>query len=316
LDSGVDCDHPDLNCDKQWQRSFVSGVTPDNIPAKSVKDFCGHGTHVAGIIGAKDNNFGVVGVAPGAQILNLKVLELLPGFNPLHICGGTNVDISKALDWVSEHADSLNIGAANMSLGGQCEIGDISCNDPIYESALDRAVNSGVNVVVAAGNDHADAIDYIPARFNQAITVSAIADSDGKCGGQGHPTGYKDDTLATFSNYGSVVDLAAPGKDINSTSNTGGYVVFSGTSMAAPVVTGAVALYKDLNGGNGITPSDVLAALENLGTTSKDKCDGNGKGYFTNDVDDSPEPLLYLGNMTMATPSNSNITTTTILNTR
>ena len=235
---------------------------------------------------------------PGQEYHNFKVLELLPGFNPYKVCAGSNQDISDALDWVTNHAN--NIDVVNLSLGGLCIIGDVSCEDPIYEDALNNAVNAGVVVVVAGGNEDSDSIDYIPARFDQAITVSAMGDSDGKCGGQSNKNGFKDDNFATFSNYGSAIDIAAPGVDINSTSNNGGYVAYSGTSMAAPTVSGAVALYKSLNADKTVSPSDVIAGLKSLGITSKDKCDSNGKGYFSGDKDTLQEPLLYMGNMTQS----------------
>jgi subtilisin len=153
--------------------------------------------------------------------------------------------------------------------------------------------------VAAAGNTHIDAASFSPANNTDVIAVSAIADRDGKCGGLGPPTwvdagnmsGFaRDDTFATFSNYGSVIDVAAPGNRINSTYLNGTYHLMNGTSMAAPHVTGAAALYKMAN--PTASPSDIRTAIINSGSNKTIQCDGNGQGYFTEDADNIPEPLL------------------------
>ena len=158
--------------------------------------------------------------------------------------------------------------------------------------------------VVAAGNIHADASSFSPANNTEVITVSAIADQDGRCGATGIPlwvdagnsSGFSDDdTFARFSNYGSVVDIAAPGVKINSTSANGTYALTSGTSIAAPFVTGAAALYKSLNPHTSLL--DIRDALTRSGSSLKTICDGSGRGYFKDDPDQNPEPLLDLGNL-------------------
>jgi subtilisin family serine protease len=300
LDSGVN-KHLDLNLASEpgSQRTFVTKPIPNNIP-RDAKDYCGHGTHVAGTAAAKDNDIGVVGSAPGARIWNLKVLELKLEPNPYKRCTSLNTDTIRALIYVANNADKIDV--ANLSLGGRCVIGNLSCDDPAYEAAVRRAVDAGVIVIVAAGNEGMSSSEFIPARFEPAITVSAVTDSDGKCGAQGpdimREDGiYKDDSLALFSNYGPPIDLAAPGVNINSTSKDGSYVTKSGTSMAAPTVAGVAASYIAINRETDPRPSDILNALLALSSTAKTECDGNGRGYFTGDPDAFPEAMLYAANI-------------------
>jgi subtilisin family serine protease len=156
-----------------------------------------------------------------------------------------------------------------------------------------------VTYTVAAGNNAEDAGSFSPANHPDVITVSAIADSDGKCGGLGSSTSYgADDTFATFSNYGSAIELAAPGVKIYSTYKGDSYATMSGTSMAAPHVAGAAALYKALN--PTASPSEVLGALSASASTSSTVCDtalNEGHAYFTGDKDSSAEPLLHAGTL-------------------
>jgi subtilisin len=171
LDTGIN-PHPDLNLLIGAERSFVPGASPE--------DNCGHGSHVAGTAAAKNNGEGVVGTAPGARLWNVKVLDwLVPG--DLRRCGGDLAGIVAGLDYVAQNADQID--AINLSLGGECPPQEPGCESPVYEAAIDRIVDRGVVVVVSAGNSNNDAVNFVPARFQNAITVSAIADSDGKCGG-------------------------------------------------------------------------------------------------------------------------------------
>jgi subtilisin len=222
LDTGISL-HPDLN---------VAGGVSCIDDTTSYADDNSHGTHVAGTIGARDNSVGVVGVAPGVRLWAVKVLNSdARGRWSDTICG---------LDWVAAHSKTIDV--VNMSLGGVGSDSACSAKDPLH-NAICRVVKSGIPVVVSAGNNSIDASKQIPAAYNEVITVSALADSDGLPGGVGDATAKgPDDSLASFSNFGADVDIAAPGVSILSTV-PGGYAEGWGTSMAAPHVAGAAALY-------------------------------------------------------------------------
>ena len=269
LDSGIQTSHSDLNI--YHQKTFVSGTSSGN-------DDNGHGTHVAGIAAAKDNSIGVVGVAPGAKLWAIKVLDKNGS--------GALSTIIKGIDYIRQYASQIEV--ANLSLG--CE-----CKSSAFDTAINNAVKAGITFVVASGNSGKDASTFSPANNPNVIAVSAIGDSDGKCGGTGSSTGYgRDDTLASFSNYGAVVDMAAPGTKIYSTYKGNSYATMSGTSMASPHVAGAAALYEASH--PGASPSEVRNALLSNGSTSSTTCDGKGHGYFTSDRDNYREPLLYVRN--------------------
>ena len=265
LDTGIDLDHPDLNV--YYEKTFVPGTS-------SADDDNGHGTHVAGITAAKDNAIGVVGIAPGARLWSIKVLDSTGA--------GSISDIIAGIDYVTAH--SAEIDVVNLSFG--CE-----CSSPALDAAINNAVQAGVVFVVAAGNDHKDTSSFSPARNPNVIAVSAMADSDGKCGGQGTSTKYgSDDTFASFSNYGAPVDMVAPGVGILSTYKDGKYAELSGTSMAAPHVTGGVALYESSH--PGATPAQVKAALTESGIQPSSGCNAEGQGYFTGSPNEANRPLL------------------------
>lgn len=269
LDSGIHTSHSDLNV--YHQKTFVSGTSSGN-------DDNGHGTHVAGIAAAKDNSIGVVGIAPGAKLWAIKVLD--------RNGAGALSTIIKGIDYIRQYASQIEV--ANLSLGCQCK-------SAAFDTAINNAVKAGITFIVAAGNSGRDASTNSPANNPNVIAVSAIGDSDGKCGGVGPSTGNgRDDTLASFSNYGSVIDVAAPGVKIYSTYKGNSYATMSGTSMASPHVAGAAALYEASH--PGASPSEVRNALLNNGSTSTTTCDGNGRGYFAGDKDNSRERLLYVRN--------------------
>ncbi len=269
IDTGIDLDHPDLNVFRNVSFTGTSTGDDDN----------GHGSHVAGIAAASDNDIGVVGVAPDARLWAVKVLDSNGS--------GSLSGVISGIDYVTENADQID--AANMSLGCQCKTraGDI---------AINNSVNAGVTYSVSAGNSASNAKAFWPASNKNVITVSAIADSDGQCGGLGSSTSYGgDDTFATFSNYGDAVDIAAPGVDIYSTYMNGGYYTASGTSMSSPHVAGSAAVYISNNPGT--SPAEVKSALTSSGVQQSAQCDvslNDGNGGFTGDPDSSAEPLVYL----------------------
>lgn len=249
IDSGVDLDHPDLNV--HASKNCSTGTSAD--------DGNGHGTHVAGTIGAKDDAFGVVGVAPGARIWAVRVLN--------NAGSGTFSAIVCGIDFVT--ANSSQIEVANMSLGGSGS-DDGNCgrtNGDAMHTAICNSVAAGITYVVAAGNETDDAARHVPAAYDEVITVSALADFNGLPGGGAAATCRTDvdDTFANFSNYGADVDIIAPGVCITSTWKGGGYDTISGTSMASPHVAGGAALYKANNAG--ASPAQVKSALQGSGTT-------------------------------------------------
>jgi len=225
IDSGIDLDHPDLK---------VYGGYNAVYPRKSWNDDYGHGTHVAGIVAALDNDIGVVGVAPDAHLYAVKVLN--------RAGAGFTSDIIDGLNWCIENG----IQVANMSIGSS------SCSQSYYD-AVKAAHNEGITIVAAAGNNgQTDGGIVCPAIWPETIAVSATNESDG---------------LAYFSSYGEEVDLAAPGQGINSTWNNGYYYVGSGTSMATPHVAGTVALILKTNpglydlDGDGWDPEEIRQKL-------------------------------------------------------
>jgi subtilisin family serine protease len=225
LDSGVDLSHPDLLENLKGGFSAV-GYT------RSYKDDNGHGTHVAGIIAALDNEIGVVGVANGVDLYAVKVLDRRGS--------GYLSDIIEGLEW----AITNDMDVVNMSLGTSTYVG-------VFDDAVQKVVNAGIIVVAAAGNDGPaeNSVDY-PGAFNGVIAVAATSSND---------------EVAAWSSRGPQVDLAAPGVGIYSTYKGSAYATMSGTSMASPHVAGVVALLLGTADpdGNGWDPGEVEARLKN-----------------------------------------------------
>lgn len=218
IDTGIDLDHPDLNVKTSWGRSFV-GYT------NSANDDDGHGTHVAGIVAARNNGIGTVGVAAGAGVVPVKVLNSSGS--------GAWSDVLAGFNYAAGAAWSGDV--INLSLGGTAPSaweefwGGIFGDDRLaLENAIRDAGANGIYVTIAAGNENRHANQATPARVNgtKVYTISAM-DSGRR--------------IASFSNYGNgPVDYAAPGVSIRSTYIGGGYAYMDGTSMAAPFVAGII----------------------------------------------------------------------------
>jgi serine protease len=269
LDTGS-TDHPDLvaNTPAGWGVDMiVNSATARDGDGRDMNpndegDWCSfpsswHGTHVAGTIGAAQNNVGISGVAPNISMFHVRVLGA---------CGGTSDDVVDGIRWAAGLTTSWDnqpwsafgltnnahpADVINMSLGG------IGACWSTLQVAISQARAAGTVIVAAAGNSAADAADFFPANCNDTVTVAAT----GRAGG-----------LASYSNFGSVIDIAAPGGDMSrdsgilSTVATGettatgyGYAYYPGTSMAAPHVAGVAALVASLN--PTWSPTEIETAL-------------------------------------------------------
>jgi subtilisin family serine protease len=218
IDTGIGA-HPDL-----------SGGTEFNAKGGPNTDCDGHGTHMAGIVGAIDNGSGVVGVAPGVRLHGIKVLD----------CSGhgTDLDALAGLEWVIAHG--VHPSVITISFGG-----------PIsrpFDDGIRRAVGAGFVITIAAGNSHKDACKISPAHMGTLAGVITVGATTVK------------DRVAAFSNGGSCVDIYAPGVGNDSTYLNGTFARATGTSASAPHVAGVAALY--LAGPGSDAPADAEAAIK------------------------------------------------------
>lgn len=243
VDTGIDVKHPDL------AGNLKGGVSTVGYTA-SYNDDNGHGTHVAGIVAAIDNEIGVIGVGPKIDLYAVKVLNRQGS--------GYLSDVIEGLDWAIQNGMQV----VNMSLGTSSDVQS-------FHDAVVRAYNAGITQVAAAGNTGGSVI--YPAAYPEVLAVSATDNTD---------------AIASWSSRGPEIDLAAPGVNIYSTYKGSTYKTLSGTSMAAPHVTGAAALVLtqtakcdfDLNGI--CSPAEVQkrleATAEDLGVVGRDNLYGSG----------------------------------------
>jgi subtilisin family serine protease len=225
VDTGIDLDHPDLI-------NNIKGNVNCINPRKSGDDDNGHGTHVAGIIAAVNNQIGVIGVGPEISLYAVKVLD--------RNGKGWLSDLIEGLEWCINNKMDI----VNMSLGS-------SSDNQSFHDAIRKAYEAGIIQVAAAGNNGLTdgSIDY-PAKYPETIAVSAVGqNSDGSL----YP--------ANFSSYGPEIDLTAPGVSIKSTYINGNYKTFDGTSMATPHVSGVAALTISIKGR--MSPDELKTYLKN-----------------------------------------------------
>ncbi len=238
IDTGVDADHVDLNVNEELSRNFTEnsllndlGIFQDNL----IEDGNGHGTHVAGIIGAKKNQTGVIGAAYGAEIVAIKVLN--------DAGQGSSIDLLQALDYVFKTASTGDV--VNLSLGGDAS--------DLIDEAVKNLGRKGILVSIAAGNDSENADNTSPARANgiNIYTVSAVSNNF---------------RFANFSNFGNPpIDYAEPGIAIFSTYKKGKYATLSGTSMAAPHLAAILLINGNTVKTVGIASSDPDGNADKVG---------------------------------------------------
>lgn len=243
LDTGLDASHPDLAGAVDLIRDFTGSPV-------GAEDRVGHGTHTAGTIGARQNDRGVVGVAPECRLLIGKVLG--------DDGSGDDRMVARGIDWaVQSGADiiSLSLGSPNFS--------------DALRQAVERAAAAGRFIVCAAGNDgRPNSVNY-PARFDDTVAVGAV-DRAGR--------------LCEFSSRGEEVDVCAPGQDVLSTYLHGGYAKLSGTSMATPFVAGVVALLLAKHRAAGgatpvVTPQQLIEHLQRTATDAGPQGKDPNYGY-------------------------------------
>jgi major intracellular serine protease len=263
LDTGCDFTHPDLSERIIGGRNFTDD---DNGNPDVYTDYNGHGTHVAGTIAATQNNNGVIGVAPEASLLILKVLDKNGSGQYDWIINGINYAVEQKVDIIS------------MSLGGSEDVSEL-------HQAIQNAVDNQILVVCAAGNegdgqDSSDEFSF-PGSYNEVISVGAINLERGS---------------SEFSNSNNEVDLVAPGEEILSTYLNGSYAKLTGTSMATPHISGALALIKDIANKNferNLIEPELYAQLikRTVPLGNSKKLEGNGLLFLT--VDDYLSDVLH-----------------------
>ncbi len=248
IDTGVDLDHPDLQANIVSGKSFVSGVS-------SPDDDYGHGTHVAGTVAAVNNNGGVIGVAPKASIMPVKVLNSSGS--------GSTFAVADGIEWAADNgAKVINLSLASTG------------NSSTLKAAVDYAYNKGILVVAAGGNcsDSSYALNgctyqdqpVYPAAYSNVIAVASTTSSDSQ---------------SSFSNQGSYIDIAAPGSSIYSPYYLGSYTTMSGTSMASPHVAGLAALIwsQDTSLTQQQVWTQIIGTAQDLGTSGWDSQFGYGR---------------------------------------
>jgi subtilisin len=280
LDDGIDASHPDLNV-----VGTTSCIKNDRAPNPEDAPPGAHGTMVGGYLAARDNDIGVVGVAPGARLYAVQVLAS-NGF-------GNNSEVICGLDWVAAaNADAgpaNDIAVVNMSLAGPSGLDRGSCpatENDAFHIAVCNVIASGAVIVAAAGNEGRDFGRLAPATYEDVLAVTAMGDRDGQPGGLGgqfmcDPLSF-DDEAAYWSNFATLPEdqshvVSAPGVCNSSTFPGGLYAVGSGTSFSTPIVAGVVALCVASGPCGRLTPRQIVQKI--VGDASAYNRSKKGSGY-------------------------------------
>tara|TARA_Y100000034_G_C6909729_1_gene423743 strand:- start:9365 stop:12343 length:2979 start_codon:yes stop_codon:yes gene_type:complete len=273
IDTGINHTHPALDgkvldghCYQNDNSAFSSVLCnsggSEEAGIDGAIDDNGHGTHVSGI--AAGNNT-IIGVAPGANLISIKALNASGD--------GLSGDIIRGIDWCTSNSTVYNISVISMSLGGGSFSSTCDSSQTAYRDSINSAIAKNITVVVSTGNSGSTTSISAPACITNSTSVSASTKSDG---------------IASFSDRNSITDLFAPGFNINSTVPGDGCAlcdsslsnIFNGTSMAAPHVSGAIAILKQLN--STIFPSEMESLLNKTGRLLDDT---SGSGFFFNIID-------------------------------
>jgi titin len=314
VDSGLDFTHPDLAGNIDTNLS-VSCVSDNGTCVPGGQDDVGHGTFVGGLIAAVNNSIDIVGLGPEITLISAKVIK----------SNGTGsfADITAAVDYLTGlNLAGTRIDVVNMSLGATCPTCTDDSTDPsfvLFHDAVRALIESGTTVVVSSGNDGQNAQNTLPAAYDEVITTSALADSDGQPGGFGPPICVApffsfclefgdDDSFALFANFGADVDVIAPGVEETSLQLGGGTINGengSGTSFSSPHAAGVAALYIRDRLNRGEPPPEPATVRQALIETGE--ChEGSGTVFhgqlgcsevWPGDPDGIPEPLVRADNI-------------------
>jgi len=259
VDTGVDLEHPFMRARLVDGACFsLAGSCPNgrtrDFGAEAGHALSSHGSHVAGIAGGANSDFS--GVAPAASLISLQVFSQMDD-----LFGAADSDILAALDWLYGQRERLTVAAVNLSLGSSNRHASHCDEDSVYAGIFSMLHQAGIVVVVASGNDAYSNGVGSPACVSHVLAVGSLD---------------KNGDVSSFSNSAAILDIVAPGGDINSSIPGGSYARLSGTSMAAPHVAGAVAglrsVYPDASA------DDIIRALTENGTTYRDPRNGHVSG--------------------------------------
>jgi len=330
IDSGIDTDHTDLQNNILAQHCFCNndpkdppnGCCPNNLnESTNAEDDNGHGTHVSGIIASNNNVY--KGVAPGAKIVAVKVLD--------SVGSGWSTDVVEAIDWCTNISGVYNISVISMSLGSgtfnsYCDTN--GATNILYRSRINSAYAKNISIVISTGNDGKTTNISAPACIKNATPVGAVFKTNyarqppvgiwSASGCSNQPASK--DQITCFTNRGLTFPniLLAPGCVITSTARGGGTTTDSGTSQAAPVVSGAIAVLREFlriqNGTDNLTPQNIEEILNSTGKPVNDTS-GSARNYTRIDLHaaiislDSVVPIIKLINPTNgSSESSTNVT--------